>query len=373
MYTVSVAGQTERKSTTEVTDHPQVDPNGYLFFCLCMGRFGNQATHFLGGLAMAKRINRTLVLPPFQDGDLVPFGDWFNVSRLAEYHRVVTAADFLENIAPTQWPSSSRIGMCFRYPQHETPCTMDETDHHFTFWKKQDIKFVRTESYMLSYDAHSHHTKAEWDARFPASSYPVLALQGAPGGLPMQKLTNGLHQYLQWSNAIAVERDAVIRDKIPSGKYVGIHIRNAQDWDNACQHTDSARGSSYMAAPQCVGYDAGLGTVTKEICLPSRESIAQETAEAVRRVGAKYVFIATPHDPMLKDIQTAVGVDVKLLHLKLRPILDLAVLAKSDHFIGNCVSSFSAFVRRERDSLGLSTSFFGHGVSHLSPRVHDDL
>jgi len=45
------------------------------------------------------------------------------------------------------------------------------------------------------------------------------------------------------------------------------------------------------------------------------------------------------------------------------PHLDLAMLGLADYYIGNCISTFSAFAKRQRDVAGLSSGFWAFNVS----------
>lgn len=74
----------------------------------------------------------------------------------------------------------------------------------------------------------------------------------------------------------------------------------------------------------------------------------------------KSVFVASDSNHMLADLEDALKRSKVSVH-KLdepNPHVELAVLGLSNHFIGNCISSFTAFVKRERDTKGFPSSFW---------------
>lgn len=334
---------------------PQWDPNGYVLFCLCMGRTGNQIEHFLGGMAFAKALNRTLVLPPFRTYRNVRFTEWFKFEPMAEFHRVVLAEDFMEYIAPTHWPPGERFGFCWKPPSSvDNDCRMKEGSPFGPFWDGLGVDFDASIVYSLSY--HDGDI-ARWPKVYPPETYPVLAMRGAPASYPMARSNRHLQRYLVFSDRIIDEAQKYIEDHFPNERYVGIHLRNGVDWVNACNGAESQR--SYMASPQCL--EGTNDVITKSMCNPPLSEVLRLTRDVVLATNARVVYVATDKNPLTKEIQDHLADrNVTVFHADpWLPMIDLAILSRSDHFIGNCVSSFTSFVKRARDIEGRPSSFWG--------------
>jgi len=349
----------------------ELDPNGYVMYCPCMGRFGNQADHFLGALSFAKGLNRTLVLPPwveYRKGQSrsvqVPFDAYFNVKAFEVFHRVVTMEDFFGHIGETVWPIDKRISFCYA----DRPvidgknvggvCNAKNGNPFGPFWDNFDVEFVGSETYgPLHYDVHYTSVAQDWKNKYPSTKWPVLAFTGAPAPYPVQKDNVILQKYLKWNPNMIAKAEDFIR-KLPKGPFIGVHMRNGIDWSRACEHVVNA--PTLFASAQCLGYTNEHGKASTELCLPSEEIIIRQLRRTISQYKAKSIFVASDSNHMIEKLNK-VFKKISVTAHKLpedNPHLDLAILGRANHFIGNCVSSFSAFVKRERDVNGFPSSFW---------------
>lgn len=74
----------------------------------------------MGALGFADGLNRTLILPPWVEyryGEpksiQVPFDRYFKVEPLQKRFKVILMQDFMEKIAPVEWPPEKRISFCY--------------------------------------------------------------------------------------------------------------------------------------------------------------------------------------------------------------------------------------------------------------------
>lgn len=112
-------------------------------------------------------------------------------------------------------------------------CGAKEGNPFGPFWDKFGINFDKDEFYgPLGYDPTFKNDKYEWQTRYSADKYPVLAFTGAPGAFPVAEGNVYLQKYLKWSDEIDKKAEAFISTfrENPNEKFLGLHLRNGIDF-----------------------------------------------------------------------------------------------------------------------------------------------
>ncbi|KAE9415609.1 hypothetical protein Angca_005398, partial [Angiostrongylus cantonensis] len=292
------------------------DNQGYVIFCPCMGRFGNQVDQLLGVMHFTRTLNRTLVLPnfieyPFPNTVLRPFESVFQVSGIKSYLKVVRMLDFTRDIMDILWPKENRTALCWSphtsiYDANApVGCHAKEGNPFGLYWDAIGISFTK-DAYFgdLGYDLTLEDSRAAWNERFSLSDFPVLAFASPPAPFPSRPFTWELQRYLKWNSRIAEKTDEFIREELLS-PFVAIHLRNDNDWPHVCEHLPSYSTNPLFASMQCDTEEDYSGVLTKEMCLPSKATIVEQVLEMVRTIGARSVFVASDKDHMIEDLNEA--------------------------------------------------------------------
>ncbi|VDK77012.1 unnamed protein product [Litomosoides sigmodontis] len=332
--------------------------------------------HFLGMLAFAKALNRTLVLPPFVEyypekrrAIMVDFDKYFLVESLREFHKMIVMRDFIKEIAPNIWPLNKRRAFCWQPRQSiydaKKPfgCHAKEGNPFAAFWDYSNISFVGDVYYASDFpEAHFVNlatVQKKWDEKFPVDRYPVLSFVSAPAAFPAEANNHHLQRYLHWSKEVITEASKYVAESLEK-PFIGIHLRNDVDWENLCQMVYKNETEKLFGSAVCTG---DSGKLTSEMCLPSLKTIIKDVTKKALKLNIRSVFVSSDRNHYIAELRQELA-PLRIVVQRRYPEnlhVNLAIISMADHFIGNCVSTLSAFIYRQRkyaSSVPRPSSFF---------------
>lgn len=221
----------------------------------------------------------------------------------------------------------------------------------------------------------------KWNEKYPPNKWPVIAFTGAPASFPVQDENRALQKYLVWSDQIQQQAKHFIKNSLPKGSFIGIHLRNGIDWIRACEHIKDS--PNLFSAAQCLGYRNEKGNATMNMCMQTKDIVIRQLKRLVKTIKEMYkqneiksIFVASDSNHLIYDLNEGLQ-RMQISSYKLsesNPHVDLAILGMSNHFVGNCISSFSAFVKRERDAKRFPSTFWAFPTEKSSKkRQHEEL
>ena len=360
--------------------------NAYILYCPCMGRFGNQAEQLLGVLHFAHSLNRTLVLPPFiqyvdREVTFIPFDHIIDIQTLSSHQPVVTMEHFLKDVAPKMWSKSDQKIFCYTSrPGIANDCNALTGNPFKSFWNRVvGVDKFSGGSVFYSPLTVNPVVGDEWNRQY--GHIPVLSFVSAPSAYPVDSAAIKLHKYVRISNHTLLKGSLYRKVRKFDHPYIGVHIRHGSDWENACNLLNSQPMRQLFSSAQC--FPDKNRDIPYDACIQNQNQIADDIKYAIEKYHIPTVYIATDKDDvhmwqfLYQKLQQDVR-DIKIITpSRTYPtegesserlpdfIEDIAILSESDHFIGNCISSFSAFVSRTRSRSGKTTSFFS--IKHDTP------
>eukprot|EP00912_Choanoflagellata_sp_UC4_P000614 UC4_evm6s379 len=373
------------RNPPEITFRPW-DQHGYVLFCPSRNRFGNQADYLLGALTFTAALERTLVLPfpkyeTSRAYDSLPrsFTDilrqWYahDLKALQEKFKVVHIDEFAalahyNEDAKVIWPVENRRILCST--KGGAPSCVNHNDEFCSrYFRAFGIQIDGIDDSLLLRHSFYAGTRSDlvdlWFSHFPSKTYPVLAFNEPSAPFPLQRQSELPHQFITFeSEHMRASRAYLVNSGLRS-PYVALHIRNSTEWLlNVCRHIiPNIHARVVMASSQCL--EPGEGTRIA-MCAPSMSEIKSKALAAVRDGGARSIFIGSDNEnsPLLvsKAIRSVLGDDFPIVYLPVnKPQVDLYAFVNSDFFVGNCVSTFTSFARRSRNTRDkkFQTAFFG--------------
>ncbi|KAJ8032924.1 GDP-fucose protein O-fucosyltransferase 1 [Holothuria leucospilota] len=201
----------------------------------------------------------------------------------------------------------------------------------------------------------------QWSTQFPGDEHPVLALYHVPGSFPVLSGNRFIQKYFKWNVKLLAEAHAIKRRLFKGDKYLGIHLRVGEDWGRVCDLA-VGKSSTYFASPQCKS--PFNGRIFQEMCYPDLDHILELTREAIVTFGFHHLYIASDDKPYKEEFQQILDPhNVTVHHYNpLSPQMDLIILGEADYFIGNCISTFTSFIKRERDANDRLSTFWGYPI-----------